>query len=218
MQTFVKHLGYVSHKNGSVGKAAAHCKYLEYRRDEDGKRVQREIFGREKELSRSEFVEKLKEQPERGVIAHKLAISLDGKNQDTREIDLKALARNTMTAFEAKTGRNLDWIGVCHDKESNPHVHLVIAGRDRNGKEVYIKPSDLDILKKIADQERTRALELTRERGLMHERGQELSFERQLERERQFQPPEKTRELDRSRELGNFTLERSQDRGLEIGR
>lgn len=160
MQTFVKHLGYTSHKGGKASKGTkaikSHIKYIENRVDELGKNPCRELFGREGEMTRQDFYKTINEQPNKGVIAHKLVISMDRKDYDIQNMDLKQLARDTMSQWEAKTGRQFNWVACIHDKASNPHVHIVVAGRDTLGKEVIFKPNHLEQFKRVADKERER--------------------------------------------------------------
>lgn len=211
MQTFVKHTGYKSHKGGKSAKGMkcikAHLKYIEHRKNELGEREQREMFGKEGEKTAKEFYNQLKEQPEKGVIAHKLVISMDRKDYEEQKIDLRQLTRDTMNAYEAKVGQSLNWIACVHDKESNPHVHIVVAGRNELGKEVVIRPHNLNQMKRIAD----------KERGLQHERNHERELERGLEKEFDFEKQiaherQMDKEKDHHKPL-NRDLERNIDRG-----
>jgi type IV secretory pathway VirD2 relaxase len=203
MQTFVKHLGYTSHKGGKSSKGMsrikAHLKYIENRKDEQGQKPHREVFDKDGETTRKDFYKTLKTQPEKGVIAHKLCISMDRKDYEQQKIDLKELARDTMAAWEAKTGRQLNWVACIHDKHSNPHVHIVVAGRDLSGKEVTIMKRDLDRLKNVSDRQREQQAERNMERGI--DQGREFEPFKQLEYERTLEPEaSKGNYLDRSLE------------------
>jgi hypothetical protein len=37
-------------------------------------------------------------------------------------------------------GRPLDWVAAHHDDRPNPHTHIVVRGRDRQGKDLYMTP------------------------------------------------------------------------------
>lgn len=193
MQVFVKHLGYKSHKGGKVSKGLssikAHMKYIKNRQDEQGNRYPRPMFSKEGQSDIKSFYEILKKQPERGVIAHKLVISMDRKDLESQKIDLQELAKDTMAAWEAKTGRKLNWIACVHDKKSNPHVHIVLAGRDENRKEVSIMKHDLEKMKKISDQQREAQAERNFERGEFDPIKQieyEKIFDKQLEKQQLY--------------------------------
>lgn len=220
MQTFVKHLGYKSYKGGKASKGMkaikAHLKYIENRQDEHGNRDPRELFDKESKTSRQDFYKILKEQPERGVIAHKLCISMDRKDYEAQKIDLKELTRDTMSAWEAKTGRQLNWIACIHDKESNPHVHIVVAGRDQGGKEIAIMKGDLERLKRFSDHQRELQAERNKEREVTQEK--EFNPEKQIEHEKSLEKePENGHYLDRSIEPEK-TMEKTLDREMYLGR
>lgn len=192
MQTFVKHLGYKSYKGGKAAKGVkaikAHVKYIENRMDELGQRVERELFGKDGEMSRQDFYKTINEQKQQGVIAHKLVISMDRKDYEAQKIDLKELAKETMAVWEQKTGRQLNWIASIHDKASNPHVHIVVAGRDRAGKEVVFMKNHLEQLKRVSDKERQRLADrnINRERINEREPLKELDPMKQLSKEREL--------------------------------
>lgn len=207
MQTFVKHTGYKSYKGGKQAKGLksikSHIKYMENRKNEQGERENRELFTKDGTTTRKEFYELLNKQEQRGVIAHKLVISMDRKDYEAQKIDIKELTRDTMSAYEAKTGRSLKWIATFHNKESNPHVHIVVAGRDEQGKEVTFMKPQLNNLKRIADKERQAQQERNAERGLEPARDfdpmQQLAHERDME-QTLSKDKELTRDITKSRD------------------
>lgn len=56
--------------------------------------------------------------------------------------DLKPFIRELMASLEAKLGTQLEWIAVNHHDTDNPHTHVLIRGRQPDGKELFI-PSRL---------------------------------------------------------------------------
>lgn len=79
---------------------------------------------------------------------------------EDRDVDLRWFTRALIRQVEADLGRKLIWGAVTHHDTDNPHVHLVVRGVDRQGREVRI---DRDY---IARRMRWRAQELaTRELG-----------------------------------------------------
>lgn len=72
---------------------------------------------REEPISRSKLYEKVKDQPGRGVIAHKLVFSLSEDERDRVGVNLQDLVRKVMAA------RLIE-----HDDAGHPHVHVVVAG------------------------------------------------------------------------------------------
>jgi type IV secretory pathway VirD2 relaxase len=57
---------------------------------------------------------------------------------EDRDLDLRAFTRSLMRQVEADLGRDLIWGAVAHHDTDNPHVHLVVRGMDRKGREVRI--------------------------------------------------------------------------------
>jgi type IV secretory pathway VirD2 relaxase len=188
MQVFVKHLGYKSHKggkaSGGVKAIKGHIKYIENRADELGQRVDREMFNKNGETSRHEFYKIMSEQKQQGVIAHKLVISMDRKDFEAQKIDLKELAKETMASWEQKTGRQFNWIAAVHDKASNPHVHIVVSGRDQAGKEVTFMPNQLEQLKRVSDKERGRLATRNIERSQIPELMRDFNPMKQISKEK----------------------------------
>lgn len=184
MTVLVKALGYYSHKGGraagGLAKAKSHLKYLEH-----GKTHENEPRGFDADrdrVSRKEFYEQLREQPERGVIAHKLVFSLSEQEQERLGIDLKELVRETMADYQAQTGRALGWIGFEHRDPGHPHVHVVVAGYDRAGKQVGLYPRDLQTLRRAADRQKDRLAAWTRATGLDRQARSEARLAPELSR------------------------------------
>jgi len=157
MPVMVKALGYYSHKSPKgITKVKQHLKYLEY-----GKQHEREPEGftdRDQPLSRNEFMERVREQPERGVIAHKLVFSLSQEERDRGGIDMRELVQETMAQWSQSLGRPLRWIGFEHEDRGHPHVHVVVAGY-AEGKQVNIFERDIRQLREWSEREKTRQVE-----------------------------------------------------------
>lgn len=68
--------------------------------------------------------------------------------------DLKGFARDLMAQVERDLETKLEWIGVEHWDTDEPHVHLVIRGKDERGQDLIISPEY------ISDGMRARASEL----------------------------------------------------------
>ncbi len=60
--------------------------------------------------------------------------------EDGTQVDLKNHAKNLVKQMEKDLGMQLSWIGVVHQNTDNPHIHLVIRGTCKNGKDLIIKP------------------------------------------------------------------------------
>lgn len=52
--------------------------------------------------------------------------------------DLRTYTRHLMGRMEADLGTRLDWVAVDHWNTDNPHIHLIVRGRDDSGKDLII--------------------------------------------------------------------------------
>jgi hypothetical protein len=208
MPVLVKALGYYSHRGGKqakgLSKVKAHLKYLEH-----GKEHPNEPYGfsqDREEMSRAEFLAEIEKQPERGVIAHKLVISLSQNERDELGIDMRQLVRATMDDWSQRLGRPLKWIGFEHMDAGHPHVHVVVAGY-AGEKQVGLYERDLISLRESSEREKARQAELER---LMPSKIDGRSLEKELDRiAREVKSPrpmvperEPQRSPERSRESG----------------
>jgi len=53
-------------------------------------------------------------------------------------VDLKPLIRRLMTQTEKDLGTKLDWVAVDHFNTGHPHSHILVRGRDDQGKDLII--------------------------------------------------------------------------------
>lgn len=203
MPALVKFTGYKSHARGKGGIRAMsrHLRYIEADRErKDGSKVHErppELFNESGRISRQEFMELLKNQPERGVIAHKAVLSLSQDEADRQGIDIGKWVRNVVSRLEIQVGRKFNWCAAIHQDKGHPHAHLVIAGRDTDNKELFFRDKDIKRLQKIADEERAaqHARNLTRgdlnqERDWVKELEEEKAYElfgKQLQRTRGYE-------------------------------
>jgi hypothetical protein len=176
MPVLVKALGYYSHKGGKathgLSKLKAHLKYLEHGKEHPN---QPRGFSETKEyVSRDEFVSVVEKQPERGVIAHKLVISLSQDEQERLGVNMRQLVRNMMADWGRRLGRVLDWIGFEHLDGGHPHVHVVVGGY-AGEKQVGLYERDLIHLRDSGELEKNRQARL--------ERATPLRTEHDLDRE-----------------------------------
>jgi len=54
------------------------------------------------------------------------------------ELDLKVYAREFVAAMEADVATPLQWVGVAHYDTDNPHLHLLVRGKDARGADLVI--------------------------------------------------------------------------------
>jgi len=85
--------------------------------------------------------------------------------EDSQRLDLTAHARDLVSTMERDLGTQLEWVGIDHHNTDNPHVHILIRGRDQNGRRLEI---DRDYIRSGI---RARSREIVeRELGLRPER------------------------------------------------
>ncbi len=114
-----------------VKAAAAHLKYLQ--RDgvtRDGKPGQ--LYGPDNDrIDPSDFMARCENDRHqfRFIVAPEDSLQYD---------DLKPLIRKVMTQMETDLGAKLDWVAVDHFNTGHPHTHIVVRGRDDQGKDLVI--------------------------------------------------------------------------------
>lgn len=54
--------------------------------------------------------------------------------------DLKSYARDLMSQVERDLGTRLEWIGADHWDTDDPHVHILLRGKDETGRDLVISP------------------------------------------------------------------------------
>src|SRR4051812_16051915 len=191
MAVFVKPLGFLSHaKPKAIHKAKEHIKYMEANREKH--RNNPDLFnGKEDKINRKEFFERIEEQPRniRDITIHKFVLTMSQDEKDRLNIDLRELARDTIEAFETKTGQRLDWLGAIHDDEGHPHVHIAIRGRDLDGNKVEIYKLQISQLKEVAEKEKLRQAE--RNIGKEQTRDIMKELDKEHEQKRPYQEQER---------------------------
>jgi type IV secretory pathway VirD2 relaxase len=100
--------------------------------------------------------------------------------EDAAELeDLHRYTRDLMQRMAQDLGTQLDWVAVDHWNTDNPHTHIVLRGRDDQGKDLIISRDY------IADGMRRRACELATEwLGPRTELEIQHSLQREVEQER----------------------------------
>jgi hypothetical protein len=166
----------------AVERALAHVKYIQHRPGEDRGDDGREMFNdTEDEVDSKEFRQKLRQQENNKVVAHKLTLS-----PEIAPADKKAYTREIMEKLGKEKGLDLEWVGVAHENTDHHHIHVVVLGKDRNGRAVRIEKEDYSKMREYGD----RFME--REHPLEYERLEEKK--RALARQRELTKEERIRE------------------------
>ncbi len=198
MPVLVKALGYYSYKGGTGGitKLKAHLKYLEHGKEHPNE--PRGFNSTQEQVSRGEFMDKVMDQPERGVIAHKMVFSLSQDEQQRLGVDMRQLTRSMMDDWSKRLGRPLEWVGFEHLDKGHPHVHVVVAGY-ASEKQVGVYDRDLRALRVSGEREIGRQATLER---TMPARSEGLGL---------------IQEVDRIFKQMQKIFDRGQDRGTDRG-
>ena len=120
-------------KGGSIGKWYSHGSYIgreSKERDPQGRALG---FG-----SQSEMVPiaatVARWRKERDEIFFRVILSPERGDQ----MDLEAHTREVLASAERDLGTKLEWAAVAHYNTDNPHVHVVLRGRDENGSMLFL--------------------------------------------------------------------------------
>ena len=99
--------------------------------------------------------------------------------EDALRLDLEQHARDLVASLERDLETRLEWIGIDHNNTDNPHVHLLIRGRDEHGQKLELAP---EYLKSGI---RTRSREIVEQQlGLRQEREVVLARENVIDKPR----------------------------------
>jgi len=123
---------YQSHGGSGAGKLIAHGKYLE--RDGAGPEGEPGQFY-DHEQDRVEAGPRLAEWADADKRHMRLMLAPES---GARIEDLKDFTRATMAQMERDLGAPLEWVAVDHHNTDNPHVHVILRGRRRDGPDLII--------------------------------------------------------------------------------
>lgn len=155
-RSVVKH-SYLTGKDKGVARAKAHINYIQFRAGKEHEKEERSFFnGLRDDIYNKELKDAISAQNPRGCVMHKLILSPGVPGADAKEY-----AREVMAELGSKKGLDLEWYAVEHNNTDNPHCHIVIMGRDENGRNVRIYKRDYEVIKEAGDRylERNRLLE-----------------------------------------------------------
>jgi hypothetical protein len=164
---------YQGHGGSGAGKLIAHGKYLE--RDGAGPEGEPGQFY-DHEQDRVEAGPRLAEWADEDKRHMRLMLAPES---GARIEDLKDFTRATMAQMERDLGAPLDWVAVDHHNTDNPHVHVIMRGRRRDGPDLII-PRDY-ATRGLRHAAREVATQMLGDRGRDDER---LALERETRAER----------------------------------
>ncbi len=151
-----------SPKVAAVGRALAHIKYIQHRPGEDRGDGGRELFSETEDKIDGKKVRKaIREQEDNKVVAHKLTLAPEINPEDK-----KAFTREIMQRIGSEKGLDLEWVATAHNNTNHHHIHVVVLGKDKNGKDVRFGKDDYARIKEYGDRylERHHPYELEKSR------------------------------------------------------
>ena len=156
LRSVVKH-SYLTGKDKGGARAQAHVRYIQFRGGKDKDEAPRSFFsGLQDDIHGREVAAAVYGQNPRGTIMHKLILS-----PGVQGADVKEYCREVMADLGSRKGLDLEWYAVQHDNTANSHVHIVVMGRDENGRNVRLAKNDYTKIKEAGDKylERNRLLD-----------------------------------------------------------
>jgi len=168
-------------KVAAVGRALAHLKYIQHRPGEDLEDGGRDMFDeREDDLNARALRKAIRENQDSRVVVHKLTLAPEIDPEDK-----KAFTREVMKKLGRDKGLDLRWVGVEHRNTAHHHIHVVVMGKDKTGKDVRFDKKDYDRIKEYGDRylERMHPFELEKSRSDREDKERERIAERNRERE-----------------------------------
>lgn len=168
-------------KLAAVERAVAHVKYIQHRPGEDRADGGRELFDELEDRLDDKAVRKaIRAQEDNKVVAHKLTLAPEINPEDKR-----AFTREVMHQLGGDKGLDLVWFATEHNNTSHHHIHVVVLGKDRNGKDVRFTKEDYNRIKEYGDRhlERLHPYELEKSRQLRERKDRERAELREKERE-----------------------------------
>lgn len=131
----------------AIGKALAHVKYIQHRPGPDREEGGRNFFNEsEDHADAREMRQAIRELGGNGVVVHKITLAPEISPEDKR-----AFTREVMEGLGNEKGLDLRWWAVEHNNTAHHHVHVVILGKDKSGREVRLEKRDYNRIKEYGD-------------------------------------------------------------------
>jgi hypothetical protein len=119
---------YVKRGTGDRGRAKASIRYIMHRRDQDGGRVTRDLFGFDGSLTKQHAYHLIDDAPRKGTYFYRIVVSPDPAREDTyKDLSLVDLTIATMLCLEERLGKSVQFVAAIHDDHSpHRHVHTMV--------------------------------------------------------------------------------------------
>jgi hypothetical protein len=162
---------YCKRGRGDRARAKATVRYITHRRDRDGNKITRDLFGFDGYLSKDTAYRMIDEAPQKGRYYYRIIVSPDPRREDRyKDLDLQTLTRAAMLKLEERYSKAIQFVAAIHDDHSpHRHVHTLVIHNGRR-----LTREDFAMLRNYGKQrtllkrrflDRQRRLELLRERS-----------------------------------------------------
>jgi hypothetical protein len=112
----------------SKGGIKAALRYMAHRPDREGERITRDLFGHDGGRRKADFYQMI--DAHKGITYFRFVLNFDPKREDKRrDLDLRAITRQTIRALEDRLQRQIDFIAVEHNnhgKNKLRHIHAIL--------------------------------------------------------------------------------------------
>lgn len=147
LRSIVKH-SYIRASREGKARAKAHVNYVKFRPGKDKNEPEKRSFFSDKEdgLTSRPVHDAIERQTGTGVLVHKIIVSPGVQDANAQEY-----VREAMHELGRQKGLDLEWYAVEHRNTANPHCHVVVMGKDKNGRLVKLSKDDYTKLKDTGD-------------------------------------------------------------------
>jgi hypothetical protein len=119
---------YCKRDNDVLRRAKATVRYIAHRRDLEGRKVTRDLFGFDGSVSKQTAYRMIDEAPKKGRYYYRVVISPDPRREDRyKDLELRTLTISTMLTLEEHYGKSIQFVAAIHnDHAPHRHVHALV--------------------------------------------------------------------------------------------
>jgi hypothetical protein len=162
---------YIERDKDDRRRAKDNIRYIAHRRDLEGNKITRDLFGFDGFVSKESAYRMIDEAPKKGRYYYRMVISPDPRREDRyKDLDLRRLTISTMLQLEERYGKAIQFVAAIHDDHApHRHVHaLVILNGRRLTREDFAALRDSARNRALTQRryiDRVRRLEMLKERS-----------------------------------------------------
>jgi hypothetical protein len=131
----------------AVQRAVGNLKYIQHRPGPDRGEGGRDLFNEEEDrVDPKAFRKKIRELGKSNVVVHKYTLS-----PEVAPADKRGYTREVMENIAREKGQDLQWVATAHGNTAHPHIHVIVLGKDKNGKDVRFEMEDHDKMRTFGD-------------------------------------------------------------------